>query len=318
MRVGGGSGAVDAGAAARWGDGVRCGPSEEEVVELLAGREKEVSIAAVNGPASVVVSGWRRRCWKWPPLWRSGGVRAKRLRVSHAFHSPLMEPMLESFRALASRLTYGPPRIPIVSTLTGEVALGRAGVLAVTTGWTRSVARSRFADGVRALHARGVRAYLELGPDGVLSAMAADTWPPARRCPGRMRCSCRCCVRTRDERIVSMDGAGRAVCAWGAGGVACGAAGWARVDLPTYAFQHRSFWPNPGRGGDARVLGLAATRHPLLGATVGLGRFRWGGADGRISLRTHSWLAITWWPGWCSSRGRVLELAIQAGDQAGL
>ncbi|MGW2200159.1 acyltransferase domain-containing protein, partial [Streptosporangium sp. NPDC001682] len=96
--------------------------SEEEVAELLVGREKEVSVAAVNGPASVVIAGVEGPVLEVAATLAERGVRTKRLRVSHAFHSPLMDPMLEDFRALAHTLTYSAPRVPIVSTLTGEAA----------------------------------------------------------------------------------------------------------------------------------------------------------------------------------------------------
>ncbi|WP_343969136.1 SDR family NAD(P)-dependent oxidoreductase, partial [Streptosporangium amethystogenes] len=295
--------------------------SEDEVAELLAGREDQVSIAAVNGPSSVVVSGVEEAVLEVAAALEERGVRAKRLRVSHAFHSPLMEPMLESFRALASRLTYGPPRIPIVSTLTGEVA--SAEQVCSPDYWVDQVRGTvRFADGVRALHARGVRTYLELGPDGVLTAMAAGTLDADRDVDEydtgvvlvpMLR-------GDRDERMAVMT----ALAELHVHGVPVDwrtvLPGGRRVDLPTYPFEHQRFWPeSTGSGtGNVAAAGLAAAGHPLLGAAVGLADSDGVLLTGRLSLASHPWLAdhavagMVFFPG-----TGFLELAIRAGDQVG-
>ncbi|MEV4753443.1 type I polyketide synthase, partial [Streptosporangium sp. NPDC049248] len=227
--------------------------SEEEVAELLAGHEDQVSIAAVNGPASVVIAGVEEPVLAIVAALEERGVRAKRLRVSHAFHSPLMEPMLEDFRALASRLTYRVPRIPIVSTLTGRAA--EAERLCSPDYWVDQVRGAvRFADGVRTLHSQGVRAYLELGPDGVLTAMAQDTLAadPGQSGTDQSSDSGADVVLVpvlrgdRDEHEAATEALARlhvhgvpvdwrAVLPRGR-----------RVDLPTYPFEHRRFWPESG------------------------------------------------------------------------
>ncbi|MEU8383175.1 SDR family NAD(P)-dependent oxidoreductase [Streptosporangium sp. NPDC048865] len=288
---------------------------EQEVLPLLAGCEDEVSVAAVNGPASVVIAGAEEAVVRIAARLEAGGRRTKRLRVSHAFHSPLMEPMLAEFRKVAESLTFAEPRIPVVSTVTGEPA--SAEELCSPDHWVEQVRRGvRFADGVETLRRCGVTAYLELGPDGVLTAMAGETVTdeaavlvPALR-------------GDRDEHHTIMT----AVAALHAHGVAVdwtalfGAAfGDARrVDLPTYAFRHRWFWPSGRRAGDVWDLGLAAAAHPLLGAAV-----RLAGSDGvvltgRLSPRSHPWLAEHAVGGTVVFPGSgLLELAIRAGDQVG-
>ncbi|WP_326638685.1 beta-ketoacyl synthase N-terminal-like domain-containing protein [Streptosporangium sp. NBC_01755] len=235
--------------------------SEEEVAALLAGREKEVSVAAVNGPVSVVISGVEQPVLEVAAALEGRGIRTKRLRVSHAFHSPLMEPMLADFRTLASRLTYGAPRVPIVSTLTGQAATAEQ--LCSPDYWVDQVRGTvRFADGIRTLRAQGVRAYLELGPDGVLTAMAGDTLVagadvvlvPALR-------------KDRDEQTAAMT----ALAKLHVRGVPVDwravLPGGRQVKLPTYAFQRRRFWPEAtgSRTGD-----VAAADPPLLAAAAGL------------------------------------------------
>ncbi|MGJ6970204.1 acyltransferase domain-containing protein, partial [Streptosporangium sp. G11] len=138
--------------------------SEEEVVPHLVGR---VAVAAVNGPRSVVISG---------PLGEvervAGGWRGRRLSVSHAFHSPLMEPMLEEFRRVVEGLGFGEPSVAAVSSVTGE----RVDRDWSSPGyWVDQVRRPvRFADAITAADA-GL--WLEIGPDAALTPLIGDIVP---------------------------------------------------------------------------------------------------------------------------------------------
>ncbi|WP_410671459.1 type I polyketide synthase [Amycolatopsis sp. cmx-4-68] len=133
--------------------------------------EADVSVAAVNGPRAVVLSGDADAVARAGARFAALGRKTKQLRVSHAFHSSHMDGMLDSFRSVAAGLSFGAPRIPIVSTLTGRVAT--AAELADPGYWARHVREAvRFADGVRTI---GDALFVELGPDGVLCAMARES-----------------------------------------------------------------------------------------------------------------------------------------------
>ncbi|HEX3515029.1 MAG TPA: beta-ketoacyl synthase N-terminal-like domain-containing protein, partial [Trebonia sp.] len=290
--------------------------SEAEVAPLLAGREDLLGIAAVNGPGSVVVSGQEAAVLEVEAHWRGRGRKTTRLRVSHAFHSPLMEPMLTEFRWVAETLTYSAPRIPLVSMLTGELAA--AGELCTPEFWVRHVRDAvRFGDAVRKLQTAGVRTFLELGPDGALSAAGAEIGDdPAVAWWSALR-------RNRDEEeslvtaVAGLHVRGTEV-NWEAFWTGIGT-GARRVDLPTYAFQRERYWLQAGpASAGATGLGLDAAKHPLLGAAVELPGSGGVLLTGRVSLGTHPWLADHVVAGRVLMPGTAfVELAVRAGDAAG-
>ncbi|MFD8383480.1 type I polyketide synthase, partial [Streptomyces sp. NPDC059679] len=301
--------------------------TESEVAPLLTGRADHVSIAAVNGPSAVVVAGDEDAVAEIEAHFAGEGRKTKRLRVSHAFHSPRMEPMLEEFRALVAELSPRAPVVPVVSNLTGAQATVQE--LTSADYWVDHVRQAvRFADGIGWLHGHGVDTYLELGPDGVLSALT-------RTCLDN--------TATDGDLDEDPEGPGAAVPLLRPGrpepvAVTTALAGlhvrgvpvdWdryfagtgvRRVDLPTYPFQRRRYWPKglATPAGDMRAAGMGAAHHPLLAAAVSLADSDGFLLTGRLSLRTHPWLADH------AVRGTVilpatafLELAIRAGDEVG-
>lgn len=148
--------------------------SEPAVRQSLTEFGSSLDVAAVNAPEAVVVSGDEDAAEAWAARCAEAGVKTTRLRVSHAFHSHHMDPMLEEFRAVARSITYAAPRIPIVSNLTGRVATPEE--LCSPDHWVRHVREAvRFADGAAHLARTGVTKFLELGPDGVLAQLAGAT-----------------------------------------------------------------------------------------------------------------------------------------------
>ncbi|MGQ0836940.1 type I polyketide synthase [Actinokineospora sp.] len=285
--------------------------AEAEVLSLLT---EGVSIAAVNGPDSVVVAGIEAEVVAIADRFTVLGRRTSRLSVSHAFHSPLMDPMLADFRAVVAGLSFGKPTIALVSNLTGELATGND--LGEPEYWVRHVRESvRFADGVAALTEAGVSAVLELGPGAVVSAMAATLVADDAVVVPALRQD-----RGEEEAVLTalarLHVAGVAV-EWA--GVFAGT-GAARVDLPTYAFQRERFWPSGARMGsaDAAGLGLVSVEHPLLGAAMAMAGTDEVVLTGQVSLPTHPWLAdhriggVVLFPG-----TGFVELAVRAGDQVG-
>ncbi|MEV6766971.1 beta-ketoacyl synthase N-terminal-like domain-containing protein, partial [Streptomyces sp. NPDC051105] len=285
--------------------------AEEEVAGELAGFEGRLSIAAVNGPRSVVVSGDLDALDEWLPRWQ--GRKTTRLRVSHAFHSHRMEPMLADFREVAEGLTFGVPGIPVVSNVTGALVSAE---LADPGYWVDHVRQAvRFTDGVRTLQAEGVTRFLELGPDGVLTALARQ----AVDGDGAVFASALRARKSEAETFAAFVAqahlAGVPV-DWQAFYAGTGARS---VDLPTYAFQRERYWLAPGTGeGDATAAGLDRLDHPLLSAAVSVGdRDEWV-FTGRLSQESASWVRDHAVFGTVIVPGTALvELAVAVGRHVG-
>ncbi|MFB7636777.1 type I polyketide synthase, partial [Streptomyces sp. NPDC056149] len=237
---------------------------EDEIVGLLG---ESVSLAAVNGPESVVVSGDEDAVEAVRGWAEASGRKSSRLRVSHAFHSHRMDGMLAEFAAVAGQLTYAAPQIPVISTLTGEVA--SVADLCSPAYWVRQVREAvRFADAVRAAVDEGVARFVEVGPDSVLTALAAGLVGESGSEGGSGAGGGSVCVATqradRDAEhtfvtaLAQLHAAGVAV-AWGP---LFAPYRPQRVELPTYAFQHQRFWLDsmPSAAASAPVVDAVESR----------------------------------------------------------
>ena len=250
------------------GGGMAAVLCDEARVRAALGRHADtVSIAAVNGPDNVVISGPRTAVQKVVAALEAEGMSARTLTVSHAFHSALMEPMLREFEQAARRIAYAPPRIALISNVTGQ-PMSREDAPDADY-WCRHIREAvRFADGMRSLHDLGYRVFLEAGPAPTLLAMGrrvvpADStiWLPSLR-------------RGRPDWTEVLSTLG--------GLYALGAdVNWLEVSreapgkqiaLPTYPFARQRYWVDPpartAAATPARDRQPVPAAHPLLGAEV--------------------------------------------------
>ncbi|MFK0286167.1 SDR family NAD(P)-dependent oxidoreductase [Streptomyces sp. NPDC090499] len=220
-----------------------------EVAPLLDGVPgRTVAVAAVNGPDSVVLSGPEDAV---AALAAAVGRPQHRLRVSHAFHSPLLDPVLAEYRAVAESVTYRPPSVPVVSTLTGRA---ETDALATAEHWVRQARQTvRFADAVGVLAEDGVTAFVEAGPSAALGAAAEDCVGPDA---GAVFASC-ADSRTTLETLAALHVHGTGV-DWRAVYAGSGAR---RRPLPTHPFRRQRYWLDSVRR-------PAGAGHPLLGEPV--------------------------------------------------
>ncbi|MFK4107051.1 KR domain-containing protein [Streptomyces sp. NPDC019531] len=220
---------------------------------------------------------------------RGEGRRVRWLEVSHAFHSPLMEPMLEDFRQVVGKLTFNPATIPAVSTVTGEPDPAWDD----PEYWVEHVRRPvRYADAVTALDTLGVTRFVEIGPQGVLTALTQQNLPDDTRA-----------VMAVPSLRAGQDEPQAVLTALARLHVTGVPVDWqafygedhrpSRIDLPTYAFQRDRYWLTGTTLAAAAptALGQQSADHPLLGAAVDLPDSDSQIFTGRLSTSTHPWLA---------------------------
>ncbi|WP_330249898.1 SDR family NAD(P)-dependent oxidoreductase [Nocardia sp. NBC_00565] len=287
--------------------------SEAEAEEVLAEYGGRVSLAAVNGPSSVVLSGEVSAIDEISDGLVGEGVKTSRLRVSHAFHSVLMEPMLDEFRSVAEGLTYREPSLPIVSNVSAVVV---AAELTDPEYWVEQVRGCvRFASGIDVLVEAGVRRFVEIGPDAVLAAMTRQCLveTPAAEAKSTVVAAARRSIDEPTQFVSAL--AQAAVVGVGVDWTPLyGGRPTNRITLPTYAFQHRRYWAQPVDAPDLWQSGLDDAGHPLLGAMVRLPDSQDVVFTGRLSRAGHPWLAdhavtgVTLLPG-----AALVELALHVG-----
>uniref|UniRef100_A0AAU2VHU9 Type I polyketide synthase n=1 Tax=Streptomyces sp. NBC_00008 TaxID=2903610 RepID=A0AAU2VHU9_9ACTN len=296
---------------------------ENEITAFLAGRERKVDIAALNG-RSVVLSGDETAVLEAMAHWREQGREATRLRVSHAFHSARVEPMLDAFAEVARGITYSPPRLPLVTAVVDRPATDAE--LSSPGHWVDHVRRPvRFADSVRFLRERGAAHYVELGPDGVLCGMVRDclsddTFPPAPTtdadAPEPL------VVPTLRGRRPEAEALLTAAAALHAHGVRIdwhavfAGRGARRTELPRYAFQRGRYWLEADR--PETEAEPDTTSHPFLRSATSTADDDGLLLSGLLSLGGHPWLAGH------VVLGAVLlpatafvDMAVHAGDRVG-
>ena len=233
---------------------------EAEVAPLVDARRDAVAVAAVNGAAQTVISGEDADVDAIAGEMSARGIRVQRLRVSHAFHSPLVEPMLDAFERAAATVKFTTPQLRLISNVTGAVA--EAAAVTRAAYWRTHVrACVRFADGIRALAALKPDVYLEVGPHPTLLVFAEEVSPEGGP---RFAASVRKTLPPYDQLsdalgVLFLAGAPidwRAV--WSAHRATL-------VDLPMYPFQRERFWfaAKPRVSSAGRDTG-----HPLLGTRL--------------------------------------------------
>ncbi|WAP54078.1 type I polyketide synthase [Streptomyces sp. S465] len=307
----------------------------EELAEDLAVYDGRVGIAALNTPGNTVVSGPVEPVAEISAIWAARGRKTRTLTVSHAFHSPLMDPILEPFAQAIDGLAFQRPTLPVLSNLTGEPA---DEVMATPEYWVRQIRRPVLFHPAITHIASETGVFLELGPDPVLATATqhtlqhltaddatadadeggADEGGAGRPSP--------LVTATLSRKRSDVQALGHALAQLHTHGTDVDWARWfpadpapRRIDLPTYAFQRERYWLAAGGGvGDVGAAGLQRVEHAQLPASVGLAD---GGLvlTGRISARgAGGWLAEHVMADTVLVPGAALvEWALRAADEAG-
>ncbi len=238
---------------------------EPTVAAALRATGGRLAIAAVNAADNVVVSGEGRALDALIARLEAAGLKARRLPVSHAFHSPLMDPVLDEFTAAVGRIERAAPRIGLVSNVTGRLASAQE--LASPAYWRRHLREPvLFAAGMQTLRTEGIDAFVEIGPSPALLGLgrrgpgdATSAWLPSLR-PSRGD------WEQMLESLATLYDLGVGV-DWAAFDRPYGRR---RVSVPTYPFQRERYWVEPRAVTEARGPERGPAGHPLLGTGVEL------------------------------------------------
>ena len=255
----------------RYGKMIAVLADEERVREALVGYSDQVSLAAINGPQSVVISGAEQAVQQVVDSLTEAGIKTRPLTVSHAFHSPLMEPMLAEFEQVARQITLSAPQIPLVSNLTGQPA---AEDVTSPDYWTRHIREPvRFAAGLATIHEQGIEIFVEIGPKPTLSGLGkqslpAETlaWLPSLRSGKSDWQQLLESLAALYVRGVDIDWSRfNQVEAVAATDQPSSPNGRRKVVLPRYPFQRQSYWNDaPSRKREADAAGSWRPLRPLI------------------------------------------------------
>ncbi|MFE7074191.1 SDR family NAD(P)-dependent oxidoreductase [Streptomyces sp. NPDC057620] len=273
-----------------------------------------IDIAAINSPNSTVITGDKNATHTITQHFKNKGRHTTQLHVSHAFHSPHMDPILEEFRTTAHQLTYHPPHTPIISNLTGKPATTQQ--LTDPDYWVNQLRHTvRFHDAITHLNTTGTTTYLELGPHPTLTPHTQHTTHPDTPPPTA--------TPLLHHNHPETHTFSTALARLALGGVPLDTAklfpGARRTVLPTYPYQRRRYWlDTPVPTGDATGLGLAPAGHPHLGGMTSLADGDGLLLTGRLAPHGHPWLGQHVIAGSTLLPGAALvELAVAAGDRVG-
>jgi amino acid adenylation domain-containing protein len=256
--------------------------SEARIADIILPYAGKVAIAAINGPQSVVISGRQEAIDAICATLETENIKSERLNVSHAFHSPLMEPILDSFLQVAQEVTYSEPKIKLISNLTGQLASPEACTeeppIATAEYWVRHVRQPvRFAAGMESLERQGANIFIEIGPKPVLLGMGRNCLPEGE---GVWLPSLRPKQDDWQQLLSSL-------CKLYLAGVPVDWVGFdqgyarRRVPLPTYPWQRERYWVEPVSGyqrslppatNTTKPTPYANSEHPLLGQRLHLSR----------------------------------------------
>ena len=243
--------------------------NESEIRPVIAPYIQAVSFAAINTPQSVVISGKSEVIEIICDSLEAKGIKIKPLTVSHAFHSPLMEPILADFKQFAQQISFSPPQIPLISNVTGQLATQE---VTMADYWCSHIRQPvRFADGMESLQQQKVDIWLEIGPKPILLGMGRQCLPDEE---GLWLPSLRSVESTSRSPQGDWQQLLSSLAQLYLKGIPVNWLGFdrdyprRREHLPTYPFQRQRYWLEPKKGGGGAL--AATTSHPLLGEQLEL------------------------------------------------